>query len=68
MQFDAKTGVLVAEEHVANNSQGISKVRSRSVLKAEQLQISTQYLQHGKWVGGHQALYKEAPTAKVIFQ
>lgn len=68
MQFDTKTGVLVAEEDVANNSQGISKVRSRSVLKAEQLQISTQYLQHGKWVDGHQALYKEAPTAKVIFQ
>jgi len=68
MQFDAKTGVLAAEEQVENNANGITAVRSSSTLGAGQLKVSSEYLQHGKWVVGHSAIYKEAPDAKVEFK
>lgn len=68
MTFNPATGELVAEERVENNAQGISKVRSTSVLKADRLQVSSQYLKNGSWVAGHQAIYTEAPTAQVIFK
>jgi len=68
MTFNSATGELVAEEFVENNAQGISKVRSTSVLKADRLQVSSQYLKNGSWVAGHQAIYTESPTAQVIFK
>ena len=68
MQFDAKNGVLSAQEQVENNANGITAVRSSSSLGAGQLKVSAEYLQHGKWVLGHSAVYTEAPDAKVEFK
>ncbi|MDZ7867770.1 MAG: hypothetical protein U5L02_00965 [Rheinheimera sp.] len=68
MQIDVKTGLLAAEEQVENNANGITAVRSTSTLGAGQLKISSEYLQHGKWVTGHSATYTEAPDAKVQFK
>ena len=68
MQFDVKTGMLAAEEQVENNANGITAVRSMSFLGAGQLKVSSEYMQHGKWVAGHSAIYTEAPEAKVVFK
>ncbi|MFN6263617.1 MAG: hypothetical protein ACK4XG_12495 [Chromatiaceae bacterium] len=68
MQFDAKTGILAAQEQVENNTNGITAVRSSSSVVAGQLKVSAEYLQHGKWVAGHSAIYTEAPDAKVEFK
>lgn len=68
MTFDEASGTLVAEEIVENNAQGITKVRSVNLLKADLLQVKSEYLQHGKWVPGHQATYRPAADTDVIFQ
>ena len=68
MTFDAGSGFLVAEELVENNQQGITKVRSVNRLTADSLQVTSEYLQKGKWVPGHQVSYQSAPAASVVFQ
>lgn len=68
MSIDQKNQVLTAEETVENNANGITKVRSSSQLSATTLRTSSEYLQQGKWVAGHSAVYTEAPQATVIFR
>ena len=68
MSIDPKTQVLTAEEMVENNANGITKVRSTSRLSATTLTTSSEYLQQGKWVAGHSAVYQQAPDAQVVFK
>lgn len=68
MSIDPKTLVLTAEETVENNANGITKVRSTSRLSATTLTTSSEYLQQGKWVAGHSAVYQQAPDAQVVFK
>lgn len=68
MRYDAKTKVLTAEEQVENNANGITAVRSKSVLNAESLSVASEYLQHGKWVPGHTAVYRPTKEGQVRFQ
>lgn len=68
MSIDPKTQVLTAEETVENNANGITKVRSTSRLSATTLTTSSEYLQQGKWVAGHSAVYQQAPDAQVVFK
>ncbi len=68
MNFDANTGVLTAEEQVENNANGITVVRSESVLKTDSLTVKSEYLQHGKWVPGHAAVYHPTKDRQVRFQ
>lgn len=68
MTFDAKSQQLIAEEQVENNANGITAVRSKSVLRAESLSLTSEYLQHGKWVSGHAAVYRPTKDGQVRFQ
>lgn len=68
MQYDATTGELTAEEKVENNANGITMVRSVSLLKDHQLHTSSEYLQKGQWVKGHAATYTESKDGQVIFK
>lgn len=68
MRFDAKSQVLTAEEQVENNANGITAVRSRSVLTTGSLSIKSEYLQHGKWIPGHAAVYLPTKDGQVRFQ
>jgi len=68
MSIDPKTQVLTAEETVENNANGITKVRSTSRLSATTLTTSSEYLQQGKWVAGHSAVYQQAPDTQVVFK
>ncbi len=68
MSIDKKTQTLTAEETVENNAKGITKVRSSSKLSENTLTTTAEYLQQGKWVAGHSAVYKTAPDAQVVFK
>lgn len=68
MSIDSKTKLLTAEETVENNAKGITKVRSSSKLTENTLTTTSEYLQQGKWVAGHSAVYKEAPDAQALFK
>lgn len=68
MTYNPATQSIEALENVENNAQGITQVRSHSVLdKSGKLEISSEYLQNGKWVKGHGALYKRVPHTEVKF-
>lgn len=68
MSIDPKNQLLTAEETVENNANGITKVRSTSRLSETTLTTSSEYLQQGKWVAGHSAVYQQAPDAQVLFK
>jgi hypothetical protein len=68
MQYNSSTGQLTAEEQVENNANGITKVRSVSVLKAGELHTSAEYLQRGSWVAGHSARYVPSKEGQVKFR
>src|SRR5262245_30689741 len=58
-----------AHEIVAGAAGGITEVKSTSkILPDGRLQVTAQYLKDGKWGDGRDAIYKEAPEAKVIFK
>lgn len=68
MTFNPGTQSIEALENVENNAQGITQVRSYSVLdKSGKLEVSSEYLQHGKWLKGHSAVYKRVPQTEVTF-
>lgn len=69
MTYDPGTQRIEALENVENNAQGITQVRSSSGLdKSGVLEVSSEYLQNGKWVKGHSALYKRVPHTEVKFR
>lgn len=68
MTYNPETKSIEALEKVENNAQGITQVRSHSVLEPTgRLQISSEYLQNGEWVKGHSATYKRVPKTEVKF-
>ncbi|KOO58311.1 hypothetical protein WH43_11190 [Rheinheimera sp. KL1] len=68
MTYNPDTKSIEALEKVENNAQGITQVRSHSVLEPTGiLQISSEYLQNGEWVKGHSATYKQVPKTEVVF-
>jgi hypothetical protein len=68
MTFNPGTQSIEALENVENNAQGITQVRSYSVLdKSGKLEVSSEYLQNGKWLKGHSAVYKRVPQTEVKF-
>lgn len=68
MTYDATTQQLTAEEQVENNANGITSVRSKSVLKPGSLSLTSEYFQHGQWVPGHAAVYHPTKDGQVRFQ
>jgi len=68
MQIDAKTGAIVATEQVENNQQGITQVKSRSLLSGDSLSVQSDYEKQGQWVKGHSASYRRVNHIEIIFQ
>lgn len=69
MTYNAATKSIEALEKVENNKQGITQVRSSSVLDEQgTLKVSSEYLKDGKWVKGHGATYKRVPQTQVKFR
>jgi len=62
-------GKMISHEYVTGNQDGITEVKSIGETTADGKLLSTsQYLQNGKWVKGHEVTYVEAPEAQVIFK
>ncbi len=60
---------LISEEEVTGNANGITRVRSISILTPEgKLQVASEYLQNGQWTPGHAVTYTESPDAEVLFK
>lgn len=56
-------------EKVTGNQNGITEVRGQTlILENGNLKTSSEYLQNGKWVFGHEILYKEVKGEKVLFK
>lgn len=56
-------------EKVYGNKNGITEVRGTThILENGNLKTSSEYLQHGKWVFGHEINYEEVKDEKVIFK
>jgi hypothetical protein len=68
MQYYPEDGRLVAEEQVENNAEGVTKVRSTSLLKAGELQTNAEYFKQGQWVAGHSAKYYPSKDGRVLFK
>lgn len=69
MTYNATTKSIEALEYVENNKQGITQVRSSSVLDdTGVLKVSSEYLQNDKWIKGHSAVYKRVPKTGIKFR
>jgi len=60
---------FISHEYVSGNQNGITEVKGSGEITADGKMISkSQYLQNGKWVDGHEAIYVEDATAQVVFK
>ena len=60
---------FISHEYVTGNKQGITEVKAiGEKLPDGRMNSKSQYLKEGKWIDGHQIIYKEDPDAKVIFK
>jgi hypothetical protein len=58
-----------AHEVVSGDPDGITETRSTSELMPDgALRVKAEYLKKGEWQPGHEATYKEDPSAKVVFK
>jgi hypothetical protein len=62
-------GAIVAHEEVTGSLDGVTAVRSTSILLEDgRLHTQAEYLKEGSWVPGHEIKYVEDSTAKVVFR
>lgn len=62
-------GAFVSHEEVTGNTDGTTAVRSTSILLEDgRFHTKAEYLRGGDWVPGHEIVYVEDPTAKVVFR
>ncbi|MCI0412690.1 hypothetical protein L0222_07800 [bacterium] len=56
-------------EFVTGDADGVTEVRATGeVTNDGRLLTKSEYLKNGKWLNGHEAVYKEDPKAQVIFK
>ncbi len=59
----------VAEEAVTGSAQGVTKVRSTGEIREDGTLVNkAEYFKDGKWVPGHEQVYREDPKAEVKFR
>lgn len=68
MHIDAQGQKFIAEEDVANNPQGITKVRSITSLVNGKMTVRSEYLKNGNWQPGHSATYTPTATQQPEFR
>jgi hypothetical protein len=62
-------GSLVTHEYVTGNTNGITEVKGTStILPDGSMKSHALFLQNGTWVEGHEILYREDETAKIVFK
>lgn len=64
-----ENGKYLSHEYVTGSANGVTEVKGvGEILPDGRLRTSSQYLQNGKWVDGHGAIYVEDATAQVLFK
>jgi len=64
-----ESGKLVTHEFVKGNANGVSEVRGTTEMRPDgTFSQRTEFLKGGKWMPGREAIYKENPTAEVVFK
>ena len=64
-----KDGKVLTHENVTGSANGTTEVRGTSELKPDgSFYVKTEHLRNDVWEPGHQVIYKEDVSAKVIFR
>jgi hypothetical protein len=64
-----KDGKVNTHEVVQGKSDGVTEVRGTSELRADgTLALKTEHLKNGEWSTGREVVYREDPTARVVFK
>lgn len=67
--LEVSPGKFSSLEEVKGNANGITKVRGTSELKPDgTILVVSEYFANEKWVPGRETVYKEDPSAKLIFK
>lgn len=62
-------GALVSHEFVTGNSEGITEVKAKSaILPDGTMKSQASYFRNGAWEDGHEILYREDPSAQIVFR
>ncbi len=62
-------GKFISHEKVNRVHNGITEVRAiGEILPDGKMRSSSQYLQNGEWVKGHEIIYEEAADAEIVFR
>ena len=64
-----KDGKVLTHEVVTGSAGGVTEVRGTSEMSPEgTFRVKTEYLKEGAWVTGREVIYREDPTARVVFK
>jgi hypothetical protein len=62
-------GKYTSHEIVTGNAEGVTEVKATSEVSADgTMHSKSEYLKEGKWVPGHEVIYKEDSKAEVVFK
>jgi hypothetical protein len=60
---------VTSHEVVTGSAEGVTEVQAMSEIGADgTIHTKSEYLKEGKWVPGHEVVYKEDPKAEVVFK
>jgi hypothetical protein len=60
---------LITHEYVTGNTEGITEVKSTSVILPDgSMRTRSSYFRNSAWEDGHEILYREDPSAEVVFR
>ncbi len=67
--LEVSQGKFTSIEDVKGDANGITKVRGTSELKSDgTIMVTAEYFAKDRWMPGRETLYKEDPSAKLIFK
>jgi hypothetical protein len=68
-KMTSKDGKISTHEVVEGGANGVTEVRATTELRPDgTVRVKAEYSKDGKWQPGHEATYRQDPTAKVIFK
>jgi len=66
MRFES--GKILTHEIVTGSSEGVTETRGLSQIAPDgSFHVKSEYYKNGQWVPGHEAIYREDASAKVLF-
>jgi len=62
-------GKFLSHEVVSGNAEGVTEVEAvGEILPDGRLRSTSRHLKNGQWVTGHEVVYREDPSARVVFR